>query len=498
MSNSPSYYKVVCENIDLIIFIKAIDEKEELAMFSLVREKIASSDKAIVIHEYKEALCKKLVLDFEVLISEYAPNKDEGETLEYYKDIINTMYSAIVNAYPTLSLEFVCTDINAEKYIAKNSPKKTNDTIKSLVENLKKQVTKELNKATLPAKKKSEFSIKTLDQFTRLEKEMKEMIIGQDHAIEIVIKHLKLISAGLSHSSALFFVGPTGVGKTELSRIIGDNYSGNFFKINCAEYAGAHEYAKLIGSPPGYVGHSDRSILKDKSDVSNRWVFLFDEIEKADAKLADFLLSMLDDGTCTDNLGNVLDFSQSIFIFTSNQGMGDVKYNTLGFVKQKPTKEAINSVIFDSVKKKFSPEFMNRIDDVIFFNSLSKEDVSVIVKNKFLDYPIIPTSELIDFVIEKSYSHEYGARNVARYIKNNIATELADKILLSKTNSSTKFLMDLVDGKPTVIKNQNEEPKIKKITKKKNKKILEANVGGEDTPTSKNEAGGEISGSGMR
>ena len=141
---------------------------------------------------------------------------------------------------------------------------------------------------------------------------------------------------------------------------IGNKYSGKFWKINCAEYAQQHEYAKLIGSPPGYVGHSERSLMAEKAEESNRWVILFDEIEKAHPKFYDFLLSVLDDGTATDNMGRVLDFSESIFIFTSNQGIKDLKLGkTVGFGNETVTVDKSKEEITQSVKSKFPAEFMN-------------------------------------------------------------------------------------------------------------------------------------------
>lgn len=487
-------YKVVCDNIDLVFHLRVLSDEEQNNLFKQVREKMDKSEKFFVLHEYKEFICKKLVVDYEEIITECT----EGPDTPSYIELVSTLYIAVCIAYPTVAIDFVCSDINAERVIRNIKTDNPVEFLKNLTNSFKQQIDKQTKKKKKAVKSKSPPQINTLNDFDRLEKEMKLCIIGQDHAIDTVIKHLKLISAGLSHSSSFFFVGPTGVGKTELSKIIGANYSGNFFKINCAEYAGAHEYAKLIGSPPGYVGHSDKSILKDKADISNKWVFLFDEIEKADAKLSDFLLSMLDDGTCTDNLGNILDFSQSLFIFTSNQGVGEVKYNTLGFVKQTPTKESINSTIFDSVKKKFSPEFMNRIDDVIFFNSLTKENIRTIVKNKLLDYPIITNDELVDYVIDKSYSFEYGARNVSRYIKNNIATILAESILSSNTKDKLLFEITIQDNKPIILRTVNEEELIPKKPKKRFKKVLEADVGGENKTPPQDEAGGKDSSTDLR
>ena len=125
---------------------------------------------------------------------------------------------------------------------------------------------------------------------------------------------------------SLFFIGPTGVGKTEMARILADEYLGGqkkLLKINCGEYSNSHEYAKLIGSPPGYIGHNEKGILTERAEESNEWVILFDEIEKAHPKFYNLLLNLLDEGNVTDSRGTVLDFSKSIILFTSNVGIID-------------------------------------------------------------------------------------------------------------------------------------------------------------------------------
>ena len=217
-------------------------------------------------------------------------------------------------------------------------------------------------------------ALSSIGDITAVEDYLKENIIGQRDAIASLVNSLKLMASGLAKHASFLFVGPTGVGKTQLAKLLGEKFSGNFYKINCAEYAGGHEYAKLIGSPPGYVGHTDKSFLAEKAEQSNRWVFLFDEVEKAHHKLYDFLLSLLDDGTCTDNLGTVLDFSESIFIFTSNQGIGDIKRESVGFNRseEQVTDKVTGDVIRKSIKSHFSPEFLNRLDDLVLFTSLTK------------------------------------------------------------------------------------------------------------------------------
>ena len=269
-----------------------------------------------------------------------------------------------------------------------------------------------------------------MEDIEKVERYLKRLIVGQDEAIDSIIKMLKVLASGLDSKAAMFFVGPTGVGKTELARLLGKRYSGNFMKINCAEFASAHEYAKLIGAPPGYVGHGERSMLAEKAEKSNRWVFLFDEVEKAHHKLFDFLLSLLDEGKVCDNLGRELDFSESIFLFTSNQGASDIRGGKrVGFSEEEITYEKSKQQVKDSVKKKFSPEFMNRIDSFVYFNSLTKENCIQIAKLSLKDIPIKKHKALLKYIVGNSYSQEYGARNIKRFVKNTVGVKVAEMIL---------------------------------------------------------------------
>jgi ATP-dependent Clp protease ATP-binding subunit ClpC len=280
------------------------------------------------------------------------------------------------------------------------------------------------------APSKSLKAIKNLSDVTNLERYLSRNLVGQDRAVSGLVNSMKLVASGLYKNASFFFIGPTGVGKTELARLVGKKFSGNFWKVNCAEYAQAHEYAKLIGSPPGYVGHSEKSLMAEKAEKSNKWVILFDEIEKAHNKFYDFLLSLLDDGTCTDNMGRVLDFSESIFIFTSNQGVSDIRVGKkLGFGGERVSVSGSETEITQSVKKKFPTEFMNRIDNYVFFNTLEPKHLRKIANLSLSNLPIKRHKALLDFIVENGYSEEYGARNIKRFIKNEVATVIAQALL---------------------------------------------------------------------
>jgi MoxR-like ATPase len=405
-------YRAVCRDLNTVLLIKGMTLEEEKALYWVIKKRVKDSETPVNLEDYKKYLVKKFVVDMDSIMN-YIATSDMYEEEEIY-DIV---YDQIINLYPNFSMTFICTELNSNTFMRGLEDSTLFDRLKKTIE----------GEAEDP-----DINLSSLEDIKSAERSFKKNILGQDQAIASVIKALKLTATGLSQGTSFLFVGPTGVGKTELAKILGDKYSGNFYKVNCAEYAGGHEYAKLIGSPPGYVGHTEKSLMAEKAEKSNRWVFLFDEIEKAHHKLYDFLLSLLDDGTCTDNMGNVLDFSQSLFIFTSNKGIVESKQRRLGFTQNDPTAAEEKDAVKTSVKGHFSPEFMNRIDEVVVFNSLTKKDVKKIAKLQLDKLPIEVTDPLLEYIVKNGYSREYGARNIARFIKNNISDKIADAILNGK------------------------------------------------------------------
>ena len=406
-------YRVVSEELNLVLFVKGFSLDQEQKLYNSVRDKIKNAEAPISIESYKNFIVKKFLIDSEAFFDQIPDDLDE------MIEAVDSAYNAIVEMYPPFALEFVCQDLNTDTFMSGVKGK--------FLKHLKQQLGAEefLPKQTAP------ISLSSIEDILHVEDYLKENIIGQRSAIDSLVNSLKLMASGLTKHSSFLFVGPTGVGKTQLAKLLGERFSGNYYKVNCAEYAGGHEYAKLIGSPPGYVGHTEKSLLAEKAEQSNRWVFLFDEVEKAHHKLYDFLLSLLDDGTCTDNLGTVLDFSESIFIFTSNQGVGDIKRESVGFNRQdeEVTQEVSSEVIRSSIKSHFSPEFLNRLDQLVLFNTLTKSEVREISELQLEDLPVVATKALLDYIVEGGYSLEYGARNIARFIKNKVSVPIADAIL---------------------------------------------------------------------
>lgn len=427
-----SNYKIVCPPLNLVLLIKKYDLKEERRVWSRLRKKVKSASEPISITSYREAILKLFLIDY----NSFFKNVDEDE-----KEVVAiAVYESIISLYPIFELEWICNELNTEVF---------SDSVRNLFLG-------GLSEAQRLAKPEDSSIVTQLDKekLTILETFLHKNIVGQEEAVKKVINSLKVVAAGLGSFCSFFFVGPTGVGKTQLARLIGKQLGGRFYKINCGEFSSGHEYAKLIGAPPGYVGHTDKSIMAEKAEESNRWVFLFDEIEKAHHKFYDFLLSLLDDGTVTDNMGKVLDFSNSIFIFTSNQGLDELKTGkSLGFDKTVKGYSDFKEEIRDSVKKHFPPEFLNRLDEFVLFNELSKDDIRKIVSLELQGIPIRKTKSLLDFIIEGGFSREYGARNIKRFIKSNVSVKVAEAILDKKVpkNPGTMYSSKIKDGELKIV-----------------------------------------------
>jgi len=263
---------------------------------------------------------------------------------------------------------------------------------------------------------------------------------------------MKLKAVEFSEQMNLFFIGKTGRGKTQLARKLGEKYSPHFWVINCAEYTNGHEVSRLLGSPPGYIGHSESSLIKEKADKSKKWTIVFDEIEKAHPKLYNILLSLLDTGTITDNSGNEVDLTDSIFIMTSNCGLKELKTSTVGF-RSGQSSAGDREQIMKSIETTFSPEFRGRVDEFVFFNDLDNSDIKQIAKLSLSKYPIKATPQILDYIIKHGYSEEFGARDIQRVVKKLIGLPLAEEILSNRhpESGSAKYDAEVVDDKLEIV-----------------------------------------------
>lgn len=277
-------------------------------------------------------------------------------------------------------------------------------------------------------------------------------VIGQDDAVSKVVKSIQRGRVGLKDPNrpigSFLFLGPTGVGKTQLAKILARymfDSEDSLIRIDMSEYMEKFSVSRLIGAPPGYVGHEDGGQLTEKIRRKPYSVVLLDEIEKAHPEVFNILLQVLDDGQLTDSLGRKVSFKNTVIIMTSNTGSRQVKEfgSGVGFTtKTKELSKDIDnkSTIEKVLKKTFAPEFLNRIDDVITFNSLSKEDIGKIIdieieklvdRVKFLEYELVLSDEAKNYIAEKGYDPEYGARPLKRAIQKYVEDPVTEEIISS-------------------------------------------------------------------
>jgi ATP-dependent Clp protease ATP-binding subunit ClpC len=310
------------------------------------------------------------------------------------------------------------------------------------------------------------------DKLVKMNELIKGKVIGQDNAVAKVVKAIQRNRAGLKDPNkpigSFIFLGPTGVGKTQLAKILARHLFDNddaLIRIDMSEYMEKFATTRLIGAPPGYVGYEEGGQLTEKVRRRPYSVILLDEIEKAHPDVFNMLLQVLDDGMLTDSLGRKIDFKNTIIIMTSNIGARQLKdFGTgVGFGTQARTDahdEVSKGVIESALKKAFAPEFLNRIDDVVMFNSLVKEDIHKIIDIELnhlfgrvngLGYSIKITDAAKDYIVEKGYDSNYGARPLKRAIQKYLEDPMAEEIIKSNLSEGDEIEIDYNKEKDEVV-----------------------------------------------
>lgn len=306
------------------------------------------------------------------------------------------------------------------------------------------------------------------DRLLKLEDILHERVIGQGEAVISISKAIRRARVGLKNPNrpigSFIFSGPTGVGKTELAKALAEAMFGsedNMIRVDMSEFMEKHSTAKLIGSPPGYVGYDDGGHLSEIVRKKPYSVILFDEIEKAHPDVFNIMLQILDDGRLTDSKGRHVNFKNTVIIMTSNVGASMIaSQSKLGFStaqdEKKDKYEKLKDTVMDELKKAFRPEFLNRIDDIIVFSHLSKEEIREIVDLMLKDLlkrlgerelSVEVSDEVKDYLAKDGYSEAYGARPLRRLIQKKIEDVLAEEILTNKYSAGDVIVLKMQDDK---------------------------------------------------
>ena len=293
------------------------------------------------------------------------------------------------------------------------------------------------------------------EKVLELESTLRKRVIGQDEAIRLVSNAILRQRAGIKNPNrpigSFLFLGPTGVGKTEVSKALAEalfDNEANIIRIDMSEYMEKYSVSRLIGAAPGYVGYEEGGQLTEKVRRNPYSIVLFDEIEKADPEVFNLLLQVLDEGRLTDSQGHVVDFRNTVIILTSNLG-------------SKMLLDGDKAGVDALLRQTFKPEFLNRIDEIVYFNPLGKDVQKAIVKKMLGElsarleeryYSVSFAPGVIDYVLEESYSPEYGARPIKRFIQDKIETFLAEKIIRGEISTKAKYVLEVGLGGALTLK----------------------------------------------
>jgi ATP-dependent Clp protease ATP-binding subunit ClpC len=301
------------------------------------------------------------------------------------------------------------------------------------------------------------------EKLSKMQESISGKVVGQEDAVKKIVKAIQRGRVGLKDPNkpigSFMFLGPTGVGKTQLAKILAKylfDSEDSLIRIDMSEYMEKFAVSRLVGAPPGYVGHDEGGQLTEKVRRKPYSVVLLDEIEKAHPEVFNLLLQVLDDGQLTDSLGRKVNFKNTIIIMTSNTGSRQLKeFGTgVGFSTKSRSENKIdesNSIIDKELKKKFAPEFLNRVDDVIMFNSLDKEDINKIIKIELdglinrvdkMEFNLEITEGAVEYIANEGFDQEYGARPLKRAIQKHVEDVLTEEIIQHNPEKGSKMILD--------------------------------------------------------
>lgn len=306
-----------------------------------------------------------------------------------------------------------------------------------------------------------------VEKLKNLDIDLKKRVIGQDEAVDALARAIKRARVGLQNENrpigSFMFLGPTGVGKTELTKALAENLFGNetqMIRLDMSEFMESHSVSKLIGSPPGYVGYDEGGQLTEQVRRKPYSIVLFDEIEKAHPDVFNMLLQILDDGRLTDSTGRTVSFKNTVIIMTSNAGARNiVEHHSIGFINKEDSKKDYDKTkeeVMGELKKIFRPEFLNRLDDIIVFKKLSSESIEKITKlmlNEFIkrasnkNIEVSISDEVIKYISKVGFDDTYGARPLRRAIESNIEDKFAEAMLDGNIKENSKVKINIKDDK---------------------------------------------------
>jgi ATP-dependent Clp protease ATP-binding subunit ClpC len=323
------------------------------------------------------------------------------------------------------------------------------------------------------------------EKLVKMQESISDKVVGQDEAVKKIVKAIQRGRVGLKDPNkpigSFMFLGPTGVGKTQLAKILAKylfDSEDSLIRIDMSEYMEKFAVSRLVGAPPGYVGHDEGGQLTEKVRRKPYSVILLDEIEKAHPEVFNLLLQVLDDGQLTDSLGRRVNFKNTIIIMTSNTGSRQLKeFGTgVGFSTKSRSENKMdetNSVIDKELKKKFAPEFLNRVDDVIMFNSLDKEDINKIIKIELdglikrvekMEFNLEITEGAVEYIANEGFDQEYGARPLKRAIQKHVEDVLTEEIIQHNPEKGSRMILDYNKEDDKMVVNFEKK---KKVTRKK-------------------------------